>query len=375
MAARSSRRSCPCQHIPLSLSSATAAEYGDVESLSRRLYKRTQQRQQPLSTSSISNAGITPLHLAAQHDHPAAVSYLLSEGKCDVDTGLHTNDTAPFCGATPLHRASFSGAISSMQILLDWGSNSGDNGPVNRANILAKDSSFGDLRTPLHKAVAGGRPLAVQLILMSLRQRNLVRDGLAAVDSQGFTPLTLVRQFTTLNTRELEKEKCSVRRWDSIAGGVADWKRCHCILENASKSTTLPSDITKMDELKPFEKKISLLCTEGNRCTDETCRTAAWENAFRSALAHSLGSFMLTSDEESSMQLKPLKNLRNNAQNDGSADKHHETNKTEAPTVCRKSDVHKQTFGRACEVCTERSASLFYFKNNLVCKRCRRTNS
>eukprot|EP00804_Cyclotella_cryptica_P007370 CCRYP_002606-RA/>CCRYP_002606-RA protein AED:0.19 eAED:0.17 QI:0/-1/0/1/-1/1/1/0/154 len=144
----SSRRSCPCQHISLSLSSATAAEYGDTASLSRRLHKiRNNDWHQQQPSSTISNGGITPLHLAAQHDHPAAVLLLLTDGNCHVDTGLVNEDvsSSSFCGATPLHRASFAGAVSSTRILLDWGTH--DNQGGIQTDILARDSSFGDLCT------------------------------------------------------------------------------------------------------------------------------------------------------------------------------------------------------------------------------------
>jgi ankyrin repeat protein len=371
MASSLPHRSCPCQHISLSLSSATAAEYGDIQSLSHRLHKRSNEQQQQ-QHSTISNGGITPLHLAAQHDHPAAVLLLLSEGGCHVDTGFSKNQTTSFCGATPLHRASFSGAISAMQVLLDWGTV--DNSAT-QTNILAKDSSFGDLRTPLHKAVAGGRPLAVQLLLITLRQRRLLESGLNCVDSRGMTPLDLAKEFTTLEAEELECEKCSVRRWDSIAGGPADWVKCQTLLEKAMTSASINStipiqkDLPQNRDLNASENSSFLFCKDGADCKDGTCRTSVWEHAFRSALATSL---------ETSLGVKASTNDHN--------DHNYGLQKVNADTVNKQSpsdydqkymptanDADSKRFGRVCDICHEHSPALFRLNNGLICRRCRRS--
>jgi ankyrin repeat protein len=369
---KNSRRSCPCQHTPLSLSSATAAEYGDIESLSHRLVeKRTNAHSHP-EQHVITNGGITPLHLAAQHDHPAAVSLLLSKGGCHVDTGLTSDDRSSYCGATPLHRASFAGSVSAMEVLLEWGS---EQSSAISTDILAKDESFGDLRTPLHKAVAGGRPLAVQLLLMFLRQKNLLADALNAVDSQGLTAMQLAQQFTSLETEELEREKCSVRRWDSIAGGPADWTSCLSLLESAATPSSiqeLTSHKAAISTLTSFEKKLPLFCADDEECGDGICRTAAWERAFRSALATSLQSSLALS--------KPTIENENRSG-------HISTTLVE-PNKCKDKEnhmilqdrqdaslkyEHKAQVGRICDKCREQVITLFRFNGKLVCRECKRT--
>ena len=78
------------------------------------------------------------------------------------------------CGASPLHRASFSGAVATMKLLME-----------HEANLMARDTSFGDDMTPLHKATAGGRHLAVQLLMDGLRRGGLLQAALEAIDSRG----------------------------------------------------------------------------------------------------------------------------------------------------------------------------------------------
>ena len=169
------------QRIPLYLSSATSAEYGNLQSLSRRIASGKLNAASlpgvaadPLSVvSGRTNGGITPLHLAAQHGQLGAVTMLLRESGCGVDTGLvesgacsPVSEGGNACGATPLHRAAFSGAVGCMFALITWrrgdvaeGRGGGGSSSCARcgANLLASDTSFGDEKTPLQRPwVEGG---------------------------------------------------------------------------------------------------------------------------------------------------------------------------------------------------------------------------
>lgn len=394
---------CPCQRIPLSLSSASSAEYGDVASLAHRIRKAAKNQISSKSgerggggaesavASGISDGGITPLHLSAQHGHPAAVSLLLAEG-CDGDTGLpmpikitgvrkdnqkyskddsgreggnnSANTKYQLCGATPLHRAAFSGAISSMQVLLSWRRNNiyGDAGVLTNecggVDLLAKDASFGDKRTPLHKAVAGGRPLAVQLLLNALRERQLLPDGLLVRDAFGLTPLELAKQFTSLDENELEQERCSVRRWDVVAGGtVADWETCQQLLGGSMTdiSVATNSQVTIAQNVMMPEMPPS---TDNNDCIDGKCRTIAWENAFRTALAKEV---------ESTAKRNNSHSMQNKFATDAT-----ELPRETSPVVPITS-TPIASVGRKCDLCGDLVTVLFRAKNQmLVCRPCRR---
>jgi ankyrin repeat protein len=107
---------CPCKRAPLFLSSFTAAEYGDMNALLLRLSKQQQQHHQTLYDS----AGNTPLHLAAQHGHTQLVAMLLGSGMYNNNNNNNAifNESYTISGATPLHRACYSGAASTVQLLL-----------------------------------------------------------------------------------------------------------------------------------------------------------------------------------------------------------------------------------------------------------------
>jgi len=171
-------KTCPCKLAPAAYSSHTAAEYGNMATLINKKNKTN------------TDDMITPLHLAAQHGHVAATQYLLNQG--------------PFEKVNPLHRASFSGAVGTLRVLLDY----------HVAWIAQPDTSFGDLQLPLHKAAAGGRSLAIHLLLQYDTKQ------LQARDAQGRTPRDVAVQARRSNDTD------SVARWNQVAGGLPDWELC-----------------------------------------------------------------------------------------------------------------------------------------------------
>ena len=130
---------CVCKYITTNLSTFTAAQYGVLSA-------------HHISTNASTrlSSGYTALHYAAQNNNLESTKALLSKDNTRVDGFSKANGG---CGATPLHRASFSGACSCMELLVK-----------NGANLYAQDESFGDLMTPLHKAVSGGRYGGVESI-------------------------------------------------------------------------------------------------------------------------------------------------------------------------------------------------------------------
>lgn len=339
------KQTCPCKKLPMCLSSFTAAEYGDLQTLSR------------LGSSVVDRidvGGYTPLHLAAQNGHAAATALLLQLG-ADVDgKGGY--------GATPLHRASYSGAVSTMRILLEekW-----------HCDTLARDLSFGDKMTPLHKAAAGGRYLAVKLLLDTMRLgRNnggssMLQQGLGALDSVGRTPLDIALELC----KNQEEEQQSVRRWDVVAGGAADWERCVQLLRSAENEVRLPGESsTKFPSRTLVLPMLPKHLSEGASCLDcgasdnGSCLTATWEAAFRSALLSSLPdpclsteteSLVLTREERQALSVEPME-----------VQSLHET--LDVGGMDWASEV-----GRICSSCGIRSFALYPSKTGkLVCRSC-----
>ena len=116
-----------------------------------------------------------------------------------------------------------------MRMLISWGTDDNDNDGVGinadsgggggrihppssrcrarrAADLLARDASYGDLRTPLHKAVVGGRPLAAQLLVRASRRRGVLRQAMRARDASGRTPLESARAYASMPPDEAEME-------------------------------------------------------------------------------------------------------------------------------------------------------------------------
>lgn len=410
-------RQCPCKLLPQCLSSFTAAEYGDLHSLSTK----------PDVAHKVGLGGLTPLHYAAQNDKASSTAYLLGLG-ANVDgrprledmsiSVLHQNvgssssgrtetkSKEAWCGATPLHRAAFSGAVSAMQILLEWGSGSSAAPTSNAASttsrdtsrrqcdILAQDTSFGDKMTPLHKAAAGGRPLAVQLLVETLRSRShqeysheesdLLRRGLTALDSQGRTPLEVAKAIDPL------EEAKSVKRWDSVAGGGPDWARCIAILEHAEQEAGLrlgenvdtTSTRTRDADLPALPSHLldTMSCMSCLDCGADggVCKTASWEAAFRE---------VLTSSAMQASAQTSIANVNIDVASDGSGSAAQKAKGTQSVSKIGAVESKPNTIsspnttgsstssprvGHKCNACEEYSVALFRGAGGmLVCKKCR----
>jgi len=131
---------CPCKSFSVSCSLFTAAEWGVLS----RVQQRVQGNEGLIDKTDC--GGYTMLHYAAQHGHVDICKYLISKG-CDIDPHA--------CGATPLHRACYSGAIECVKVLLDAGANPD----------LQDTTSSGRGDRAIHKASRGKQQEVIKLLL------------------------------------------------------------------------------------------------------------------------------------------------------------------------------------------------------------------
>jgi hypothetical protein len=344
-ATSSERRSCPCKRLPWSLSSFTAAEFGEVHSLLKR-------RQ---GWNCKDSAGYSPLHFAAQNNHVAATSLLL-RGGVNVNGDDDMNDALERKTATPLHRAAFAGATATMRLLLQ----------EQDCELLARDNSFGDRKTPLHKAAAGGRYLAAQLLLDELRSRGQLPEALKILDSSSRTPLQVAQDLIPQQNSERE----SVARWDTVAGGIADWTKCVALLEKAARHVLdshmmLPQKCTKDFPMPPQHLSSVDSCLDCVPSSNGVCSTMSWQAAFQSALGSAVDS-SLSSSSFHQQEHAPL---------DAASQQEVCTElDTELPEPQNRRANQRINVGVACRICDNETISLFLSpKGLLVCKACHGT--
>ena len=358
---RNDKRTCPCKRLPLVLSSFTGAEYGDLHSLRRHERDITRKRD---------SAGNTPLHLAAQHDHVRATAALL-------EAGCHVNSQSG--GATPLHRASFSGAIGTMRVLLEQPD----------CDLFLPDTSFGDCRIALHKAAAGGRYLAVQLLLAVHVQRGTLPRALRARDANHQTPLEVGQSMVPQQV----KERQSVARWDMVAGGnVADWTLCVRILEQAVQDGTV-LDVRQIEggtiplTLQSQQQEQGQQQFNGNRnddcidCETGQCVTKAWEMSFQRGLMQAMERQLVTTPAGISVTRDnvvftvPQDEMRpTTCASDNTTIHEDDDNIVNENTTINEEEEEEErsNLGRPCDVCVNRSLFLYPVSGKLVCRSCKK---
>ena len=346
------KRTCPCKRLPLILSSLTGAEYGDLHSLRRHDREVIQKKKD--------SAGNTPLHLAAQHGHVQATAVLLEAG-CDVN--------ARASGTTPLHLCSFSGAVGTMRLLLDQPD----------CDLMSPDTSFGDSRTALHKAAAGGRYLAVQLLLDVHTQRGTLWQALQARDASDQTPLQVAQSIVPHQTEERQ----SVGRWDMVAGGrVADWTLCVQILQHAAQDGTvldvrqvggaaLPQNLQSQQQQQPSDNSDDCIDCETGECT-----TKSWETAFQRGLMQAMERQLVATPKETqstkTTQNPPPSSSSSSTTTtthvlDDAARQGNSVNGDNANKEDEESDL-----GRPCDICVNQSLFLYPVSGRLVFRSCKK---
>ena len=103
------------------------------------------------------------------------------------------------------------------------------------ADLLVRDASYGNLHTPPHKAVAGGWPHMVQLLVRASRCRGVIQEAMRAKEASGHTPLELARAYASMPPNEAETVGALVRWGDAAADRAGeDCATCLSLLERAT---------------------------------------------------------------------------------------------------------------------------------------------
>jgi hypothetical protein len=260
---------------------------------------------------------------------------------------------------------------------------------------------MGDEMTPLHKAVKGGRYLALALIL------NVCSDGdesgeilkrvLGDVDSQKRTPLRLAQELRAGGQVEVD----SVRRWDVVAGGCANWGPCVKLLEDAEAD--LVKRVKKGTRRRGIEASLTIFnpshkrsyeyrdqylaipdcnCAEGSVRQD--CKIATWESVFRSVLFQSTTDVVSvvtssTSTEGEKYMNRPSSNslpLPEFDQEATTVSNPDESIEKVSDHACEEmqSLKNERFLGQPCTKCRKVSLALFRSTSgSLICRSCRRS--
>lgn len=374
---------CPCKLLPWKLSTNTAAEYGALDVMKHRLASTT------MSTRNTNASSWSePLHIAAQHGHADIVGYLLNIGY-HVDSGCRNQalDSEPTCPSTPpLHRASYTGALGCIQLLLDHG-----------ADLSIKDTSFGDHMTPLHKAVKGGRYHAVTLILLHAQShpsKCSLQQLLHYRDHKERTPLQLAKELHALGKEEI----LSLRRWNQVAKSQPDFQKCIDLLHKAELKV-IP--ITYKDErIIHLHERIKVDVPNSNpmlgsihtlECScisnGENTKISVWEKSFTRAIMESTKKMLqstLKHEKRDSIVLSSDSDFQNSEMKIWSPQMNTGVISSESDTRMANKDTHNirmftndndMMYNASCQTCNV--ASLVFFRSSsgkLICSNCKRNH-
>jgi hypothetical protein len=148
--------------------------------------------------------------------------------------------------------------------------------------------------------------LAISLLLEALREQGQVQlqEAFRSLDRNQQTPLQIAQCYQTIQ----EEERQSVARWDTIAGGPADWDKCVQLLgteldgiqqkEDEGQHHTSTTARTTRNESStstgPVLQQLPSHKFSSADCLDcgEECVTASWTNAFTKALQNNVNTMM-----------------------------------------------------------------------------------